>query len=72
MAVNRLNNKPYHFFFQMLVYIYIVGGEGGRTPGGSIANYPPPPTHTHTHLQGGGVIDLYKKAPPERGMFLGI
>ena len=51
----------------MLVYIYIVGGEGGRTLGGSIANYPPPP-----HLQGGGVIDLYKKAPPERGMFLGI
>ena len=49
----------------MLVYIYIVGGEGGRTLGGSIANYPP-------HLQGGGVIDLYKKAPPERGMFLRI
>ena len=30
----------------MLVYIYIVGGEGGRTPGGSIANYP--------HLREGG------------------
>ena len=38
----------------MLVYIYIVGGEEGRTPGG------------------GGVIGLYKKAPPERGMFLRI
>lgn len=40
----------------MLVYIYIVGGEEGRTPGGG----------------GGGVIGLYKKAPPERGMFLRI